>query len=357
VVPAVLLAAAAAGAEARADVVVLVASRDATLIEEPAGALANGSGPGIFAGRINRSSESVRRALVAFDVASAVPPGSAVTAASLTLSLSSTSGGPSNVRLHRVLAGWGEGASAASGGGGAPAGPGDATWIHAFFDRVFWTAPGGDFDPVPAASAVVDQPGAYAWGPEPAMTAAVQGWLDDPLSNHGWILIGDETSPQTVKRFDSRESGDPATRPALTVEFDRPCAPRPVGPGHWRRQCLGGPPPAEPAFAEKVLPCAEALLDELGLGGGDPCGAVAGDPPRECAESALRGLATLVFNVCADRIQPSCPVAARAGGCASEDVGGLLREAASLILRGDCRRAHACAASAAAGGGPEQNLP
>src|SRR5262245_13965861 len=86
----------------------LLSAKGRTLIESPSGTLANGSGPAFFAGRISAPSQSLRRALIAFDVASALPPGSTVRSARLSLTLSSTTAGPFTVRLHRVLAGWGE---------------------------------------------------------------------------------------------------------------------------------------------------------------------------------------------------------------------------------------------------------
>lgn len=48
------------------------------------------------------------------------------------------------------------------------------------------------------------------------MTSQVQGWLDNPGSNFGWVLIGDETTPAMTRRFDSRESGSP---PQLLVDY------------------------------------------------------------------------------------------------------------------------------------------
>jgi hypothetical protein len=50
------------------------------------------------------------------------------------------------------------------------------------------------------------------------MVADVQGWLDTPANNHGWILIGPE-DVQSAKRFGSRENSDVALRPALVLEF------------------------------------------------------------------------------------------------------------------------------------------
>ena len=195
--------------------------QDAMLIESADGSLANGAGLYIFGGRTGQSSGSVRRALLAFDVAAQVPPGAKVTAVRLTLQMSQSNAGSVAVSLHRVLADWGEGASSASGGSGAPAASGDATWVHTFFELSFWSSPGGDFTGATGASALVGAEGAYTWGSTPELVADVQSWLDDPASNHGWILVGDESAPTTVKRFDARENPDETLRPQLEVEFGR----------------------------------------------------------------------------------------------------------------------------------------
>jgi len=51
------------------------------------------------------------------------------------------------------------------------------------------------------------------------MKVDVQGWLNQPANNHGWIVIGNEDDIKVAKRFDSRENADTSTRPVLTVTF------------------------------------------------------------------------------------------------------------------------------------------
>ena len=51
------------------------------------------------------------------------------------------------------------------------------------------------------------------------MVADVQSWLDDFSTNFGWLLLGNESSTQTSKRFDSRENATGGNRPVLTVEY------------------------------------------------------------------------------------------------------------------------------------------
>jgi hypothetical protein len=218
-------------AEIRAETVTLVAARDATLIEDPAGERANGSGPAFFAGRTAQSENSRRRAVVFFDVAAALPPGASVTRAELTLVLTPSNDPVTDVAAHRVLSPWSEGMSVASGGGGAQAVVGDATWLHTHYDTQFWATPGGDFAPIPSGIAVVGSPGVYVWGSTPALQADVQAWLDEPAANHGWLLVGHEGAPSTAKRFASREDPVEDMRPQLVVVYEIGCEAVALAPG------------------------------------------------------------------------------------------------------------------------------
>ncbi|MCL4209693.1 MAG: hypothetical protein KJZ68_03425, partial [Phycisphaerales bacterium] len=102
-------------ASARADQVVLVADRDNTLYERPAGDVSNGAGQRFFAGRTGQQVDGVRRGLLRFDVAGAVPPGSVITGVTLRLNMSRTRAGNRTVSIHRLLSDWGEGPSDAFG--------------------------------------------------------------------------------------------------------------------------------------------------------------------------------------------------------------------------------------------------
>jgi hypothetical protein len=170
----------------------------------------------------------VRRALLRFDVAAALPARALIEDVSLTLFLAPGNPEQRTLRLYRVLADWGEGASASGGGSGAPAEPGDATWLHTFFDSEFWVHGGGQFAGVASAAQEVLGSGFYAWSGR-HLAQDVRLWLAAPERNFGWILIGDETAPQTAKGFASREHPDPALRPALRVTYRMPPAPAPAG--------------------------------------------------------------------------------------------------------------------------------
>jgi hypothetical protein len=221
-------------APAGAEVITLDAGRDNTLYESATGNVSNGAGPSIFAGRTNQATGSIRRGLVWFDVAAAVPAGSTILAARLKLTMSQTTAGAMNVGLHRVSAAWGEGASdgGAAGGTGAPAQAGDATWKHRFYPGTLWANPGGDFAAGASATLSVDAAGDYEWPSTPGLVADVQAWLAAPADNHGWLLRGNEAIAPSVKKFESRESVDPAFRPALTIEYALPV---PAVPSSWGR--------------------------------------------------------------------------------------------------------------------------
>jgi hypothetical protein len=207
---------------ARAETVFIEAARDATLIEDPDGALANGSGPALFVGRNNQAENSVRRGLIYFDVAAAIPANAKLESVRLTLYMSPSNRASARIGLHRLLAAWGEGVSYASGGGGDLSGAGDATWIHTFYGDAFWVKPGGHFVARASASRDVAASDFYTWESTRKLLADVRQWLAVPQRNFGWILLGDETEPQTAKSFASREEPDPSLRPVLEVTYHLP---------------------------------------------------------------------------------------------------------------------------------------
>ena len=214
----------------------IFASSDNTLFEsivpfDPGSAEANrsnGSGPYIFTGRTFQNGDGLlRRGLLSFDVGGALPAGSILTSANLSLYVSKSISTDTDVALHRVSSAWGEGASdsGAPGGAGASAMPGDATWLHTDFDSAVWTVPGGDFNPFASAvTAVGSESLFYTWS-GPGLLDDLQYWLDNPALNYGWVIIGDELTAGSAKRFDSRERFDfdfdtgRRTAPILSIQY------------------------------------------------------------------------------------------------------------------------------------------
>ncbi|HEY0547106.1 MAG TPA: DNRLRE domain-containing protein [Pyrinomonadaceae bacterium] len=212
---------------------VVQASKDNTIIESPNGDLSSGKGATIFVGRTGQAENSIRRGLIAFDISKAIPAGSKILSVKLTMTAtkgaganrSGAGGGQSanrQVTLHRLTSDWGEGASSSEGGRGAPASAGDATWLHSFYPDKLWSQPGGDFVSDESASQTAAAAGVYTFGSTPQMVSDVQGWLDAPKTNYGWLLRGDETEGATAIVFQSRESATQKARPQLTVTYTAP---------------------------------------------------------------------------------------------------------------------------------------
>lgn len=201
-------------------------SADDTLYQDPNGQLSNGAGQHFYAGATLQSANFIRRGALKFNLA-AIPAGSIVQSATLTLNMSKTISGPATVALHPALKNWGEGASNAALGGTGPgegdgvqATAGDVTWLFTFFSSQRWSNAGGDFGPVSAATSV-GSVGSYQWTGA-GVIADVQAWVNDPAANFGWIITGDEATKASAKQFDTKEDVNPSARPLLTVDYTLP---------------------------------------------------------------------------------------------------------------------------------------
>jgi hypothetical protein len=214
---------------ARADSVTLFPSADCTLFElVPSNSL--GGVTWISAGTTQNG--NTNRALMKFDVAAAVPPGSTITDVGLKVWVTRTpvdGNADSLFSLRRVLRPWNEGSNLPADpnypGLGGPAAPGDATWIHNAFGESAWTIPGGqegvDFAAGFSSSTFIGGITAEGYFFESGGAIAdVQSWLDDPSSNFGWMLKTEEEDVNfTARRFGSRELGDPFESPQLTISY------------------------------------------------------------------------------------------------------------------------------------------
>jgi len=214
----------ASSQETRSTSVAIAATKDNTLYEDDEGSLSNGSGEHFFVGRASGTANdgAIRRGLIAFESLAAIPPGSLILNAELTLHMSRGTSGSQQVTLHKIQSDWGEGASDAPGqeGGGTSAMLDDATWLHSFFADEFWKTPGGDFTTTPSTSTMVGGVSSYIWSGS-SVTNDVRGWFDNPDNNFGWMLLN-ESSNKTAKRFDSRENPTAEFQPKLVVTYVPP---------------------------------------------------------------------------------------------------------------------------------------
>jgi len=199
---------------------------DNVLYESATGDVSNGQGQYLWAGRTDAPSESIRRSYITANFASAIPSGSLILYARLTLQHDSAAGGPATYDLHRLLRPPGEGASNAAGNEaeGATVTAFDGTWLHYQYPDSLWTLPGGDFDPVPSSSTLIETlPGAAMFW-DSSLTRDVQLFVDSGYSNAGWLVKTDESTGNRFRRFLSRTHPESTARPLLEVAFSDGCS-------------------------------------------------------------------------------------------------------------------------------------
>ncbi len=229
-----------AGGLAAQTTTTIACAADNSLYQAPLGDASNGAGTGLFVGMT--SAGLIRRAVLRFDVAAALPAGARVIAAQLTVNVANAPNtNPEPMTGHRLLQAWGEGTSVATAGGGngGPATNGDATWLYRFYNVATptaaptWTTPGGDFVATPSFAASMPPLGLVTTGVTAVAAQDVQSWLDSPAANFGWLLRSGEITNQTTRRLDSRESS--GVRPTLAVTWLAPGQ-----NGTWGTGCAGG---------------------------------------------------------------------------------------------------------------------
>jgi hypothetical protein len=113
-------------------------------------------------------------------------------------------------------------------GQGFAAQAGDATWANRFYSPTLpipWTNAGGDFISTTSAETTVGATTntGYIWLSTPTLVADVQGWVDNPSSNFGWLLKNnDEVDTRTFRAFFTREQTNSIWQPELQVTFTPP---------------------------------------------------------------------------------------------------------------------------------------
>lgn len=184
----------------------------------------NGAQPWVLCGRIQIN--YVNRGLFKFDL-TWLPTNAVIRSAAVTLEVIKVPDEPpenSTFGLHRMLRPWGEGDNVAGmfPGQGSPANAGEATYLCAFFPTNYWSAPGAaeglDFSSVESSFQMIAGLGTYQFEFTPELADDVQGWVNNPDSNFGWLLkCNREETIFTARRFASRENlGAP---PQLEIDY------------------------------------------------------------------------------------------------------------------------------------------
>lgn len=166
------------------------------------------------------------RAMFRFDTA-AIPAGAVISEVQVQLYVTrrpdpDQHGGPvdSDFSLFRMFVSWGEGSG--SNTTGSVALPGAATWNERFFGGTAWATPGGqsgvDFSPSASATTFVGDVGPYVWASNPELVNDVRFWVENPASNHGFMLMSQsEGSPGSGRRFGATEQPGGTIPPAQLV--------------------------------------------------------------------------------------------------------------------------------------------
>ncbi len=153
--------------------------------------------------RVKTENGKLNRALLQFDVASAVPAGSALSSATLSLYVKGANGGSTSIKAHGLTATWTEG---------------EVTWkARDKAANLLWTTLGADYNPVAVATTAVDNTSNVwrSWD----ITNLVSGWISNPADNKGVILEAAVTSPAAEKKFKSSDDGTASQRPKLEICF------------------------------------------------------------------------------------------------------------------------------------------
>jgi hypothetical protein len=180
----------------------------------------NGAGMGIFAG--NTRVGLARRGLLQFDL-SAIPEGATINSVSLQLKVSRTIVGASDQSLHLLLSDWGEGERDPEGEEGTGITPheGNVTWNSNFHNQSSWDTAGGDYVESASAIASIEATNFVAEWTGDDLVSDVQSWINGDSENFGWILIGDETSSPSAKRYSSSNDSraDEGEKPRLVIRY------------------------------------------------------------------------------------------------------------------------------------------
>jgi hypothetical protein len=168
-----------------------------------------GSGPTLLVG-VSKSGSVINHALLKFSL-DGIPTNATITGASLQLTSTGGIVPAQDFTLDRLLVDWGEM---------------DATWNTRLAPATGWDTGGGtagtDYAPTPSAVAPIGPASSVNTFSSDDMAADVQGWLNNPGSNFGWILIAQDEQAASGEMVGSREAS--GSEPVLTVTYTAPAA-------------------------------------------------------------------------------------------------------------------------------------
>jgi hypothetical protein len=205
----VVMVAVLAGWVIRAELATLRPIADAELREQqPTGVF--GSDLTIVSGGLGfTAGNTARRALIRFEPGAEIPSGATIVSVELGISVTRVPLSPaiSIFELKRVRQEWLET---------------EVSWNVRREPGLAWEIPGAggdeDVQPERSSSTLMQGRGRYTFPSSDRLVADLQMWVDNPGTNHGWLLWSrSENVLQTARHFASRENV--ADAPELVVEY------------------------------------------------------------------------------------------------------------------------------------------
>ena len=179
-----------------------------------------------------------KAALLAWDLTS-IPSGSKVTSASISLNVFNKSS--HTYSLHELTQAWQES---------------EATWRQAS-SGTSWQEAGAqganDRGSSSLGQLIATSTGSRTIQLNSAGLAAVQSWIDNPLTNHG-VIVQNYSSASDGADFSSREASQPSARPAFTITYSPPNGTEPTSPS------IPPLPPAEPPAENEPAPSTPGVV-------------------------------------------------------------------------------------------------
>src|SRR2546428_951654 len=180
-----------------------------------AGAYADKNLPTTLATRAADSADNHRRALLKFDTQNTIPAGTAVTSATMTVTLKSGSAAASrNIGAYQVTTSWAET---------------ETTWNRRrAADR--WITAGSDLGSLIAQKAVANVPGTkVTFDVTPLVKQAVSGALGSSRYTRLALVDLDAATVDSTRNFYTPDDANAALRPVLTVTYGAAASKPPVG--------------------------------------------------------------------------------------------------------------------------------
>ncbi len=205
-----------AGATTVSGQVVQLTESSATVLRGGTWANTNLSSDLLLVTRASADATYVRRVALTFDTATAVPAGSSIVSAALTLTVAGGNAQSRAVTAYRLAASYDETAATWSRRSGAAA----------------WTYAGGDLADKAGVATVTNLVGSrVSFDVTAAVSGSVSGAFGPSRFTHLAIVDGGAAARDSYKEYYSDEAGDPAVRPVLTVTYAVPVVvPDPVVP-------------------------------------------------------------------------------------------------------------------------------